>query len=313
MASDPYGELSTLTGARQTMMTWASVVECLDDVPEVFRKSYRTVATEGGGSTPPYTVYAPPMEGPSLKLIGHKPPPKLLCELGDTIYLWERAGDRVTMTAYPLKDISDLEVGEINLYSWITIGGVTQDEIARSSTVEFNLATARHFAPFVNKIRPAPRHVDEREESEQRHKLDYLGFLSLKFRNYALESLVGGDKIVQTLWQPKISKPVLKVGGRVFYQTTLLLAHAAILTDRELIIIQDDERSREIRGVRYGGKRQYIALSHISGVSRPDDAGDLVRLCLTLSPGGRRMEIIFSASRKEQIAHLQEALVKLIG
>ena len=155
--------------------------------------------------------------------------------------------------------------------------------------------------------------MDEREESEQRHKLDYLGSWSLKFRNYALESLVGGDKIVETLWQPKISKPVLKVGGRVFVQTTLSLAHVAILTDRELIIIQDDERSREIRGVRYGGKRQYIALSHISGVSRPDDAGDLVRLCLTLSPGGRQMEIIFSASRKEQIAQLQDELEKLIG
>ena len=311
MASDPYGELSTLTGARQTMMTWASVVECLDDVPEVFRKSYRMVATEG--STPPYTVYAPPMEGPSLEIIGHIPTPKLLCELSDTIYVWERAGDQVTMIAYPLKDISDLEVGEIHLYSWITLGGVTQDGIERTSTVEYNLATARHFAPFVNKIRPAPRHVDEREEREERHKLDYLGFWSLKFRNYALASLVGGDKIVRTLWQPEISKPVLKVGGRVFYRTTLSLARAAILTDRELIIIQDDERSRKSRGVRYGGKWQYIALSHIRGVSLPDDAGDLARLFLTLAPGDRQMEIIFSASRKEQLAQLQEELEKLIG
>jgi hypothetical protein len=313
MASDEYAQLSTLTGAQQTMMSWATVVECWNDVPEVFRESYRMVATEGGGSTPPYTVFAPAMEGPSLKIIGHKPNQKLLCELGDTTYMWERAGDRVTMTAYPLKDISDLEVGEIHLYSWITIGGVTQDGIARSSTVEFNLATARHFAPFINKIRPAPRHVDEREERQERHKLDYLGFWSLKFRNYALASLVGGDKIVQTLWQPEISKPVLKVGGRVFHQTTLSLARVAILTDRELIIIQDDERSRKNRGFRYGGKWQYVALSHISGVSLLDDAGDLVRLCLALSPGGRQMEIIFSASLKEQIAQLQDELEKLIG
>jgi hypothetical protein len=313
MASDEYDQLSALTGAQQTMMSWARVVGCRDDVPEVFRQSYGTVATEGGGATPSYTVFAPVMEGPSLKIIGHKPTEKLLCELGDTIHIWERAGDRVILVAYPLKDISDLEVGEIHLYGWITIGGVTQDGISRSSTVEFNLATARHFAPFVNKIRPAPRHVDEREEREERHKLDYMGFWSLKFRNYALASLVGGDKVVQTLWQPEISKPILKIAGRVLVQATLSLARVAILTDRELIIIQDDERSRKCRGVRYGGKWQYFALSHISGVSLPDDAGDLVRLCLTLSPGGRPMEISFSASRKEQIAQLRDELEKRIG
>jgi hypothetical protein len=99
----------------------------------------------------------------------------------------------------------------------------------------------------------------------------------------------------------------------VLYQTTLSLARVAILTDRELIIIQDDERSRKCRGFRYGGKWQYIALSHVSGVSLPDDAGELVRLCLTLSPGDRAMEVVFSASRKEQIAQLSDELEKLIG
>jgi hypothetical protein len=54
-------------------------------------------------------------------------------------------------------------------------------------------------------------------------------------------------------------------------------------------------------------------LSHISGVSLADDAGDLVRLRLTLSPGGRPMEIIFSASRKEQMAQLRDELEKRIG
>jgi hypothetical protein len=85
MASNEADELATLTGAQQTMMSWAMVVECWDDVPEVFRESYRMVAREGEGSTLPYTVFAPPMEGPSLQIIRHKPPQKLLCELGDTI------------------------------------------------------------------------------------------------------------------------------------------------------------------------------------------------------------------------------------
>ena len=60
-----------------------------------------------------------------------------------------------------------------------------------------------------------------------------------------LIACVEGDIILRTLWQPKISKPVVKLRGRALYQTTLSLAHLAILTDREFIVIQDDERSRE--------------------------------------------------------------------
>jgi hypothetical protein len=91
------------------------------------------------------------------------------------------------------------------------------------------------------------------------------------------------------------------------------LAHLTILTDKELIVIQDDERSRENRGVRYGGKWQYIALSRISAVSLREHADDLLILSLTLSPGERRLEIIFAASRKQELTQLQDELEKLLG
>jgi hypothetical protein len=311
MASNQYSQLSTMTGSRQTMMSWAKVVDSWEDVPGVYRESYRMVAPES--SSTPYTVFAPAMLGLSLTNKTYTTTEKLLCEVGDTIYVWERIGKQVAMVAYPLKTISDLEVGEILLYSWITIGGVTHDGMACSTTIEFNQSTASHFAPFVDKMRPAPQDMDEREERAERAKLNYVGLISRKFWNYGIESLVGGDEILQTLWQPKICKPIVTVGGRVFYQTTLSLEHLAILTHRELIIIENDERSRENRGVRYGGKRLFIALSHISGVSLPDAAGDPLRLCLTLSPGGRQIEIICAASNKQKIARLKDELEKLIG
>lgn len=304
MASDSAGQLSQQTGARQTMSSWAKVVESWEAIPEVYRNSYSMVVAEG--SSPPYTVFAPVIAGS-----GHKATEKLLCEVSDTIYVWERVKDRVTMVAYPLRTISDLEVGSILLYSWITIGGVTQAEIVSSSTIEYNTATARHFAPFVNKMRPAPKDMDEREQNVERAKLNQLGATSFKFRNLALESLVDGDKIHQTLWQPQIRKPVVKFAGRVLYQTTVSLQHVAILTDRELIVIQDDERSKENRGKRYGGRWQYVALSHISGVSLLERAEDLLILSLTLCPGGRQLEIIFAASRKQAVAQLQDELENL--
>ena len=73
-------------------------------------------------------------------------------------------------------------------------------------------------------------------------------------------------------------------------------------------MIQDDERTRENRGARYGGKWRYIALKHIDAVAWSAQADDLVTLSLTLVPGGRQLEIMFTASRTEQIARLQANL-----
>ena len=306
MASDSTVQLSQLTGARQTMLSWAKVIESWEAVPEVYRNSFSMVVAEG--SSLPYTVFAPSIVG-----WGRKTTEKLLCEVSDTIYVWECVGDKVAMAAYPLRTISDLEVGIILLYSWITIGGVTQAGTASSSTIEYDTAIARHFAPFVNRMRPAPRDMDEREQGVELAKLNQLAAASFKFGAYALESLVGGDEIHQALWQPQIRKPVVKLGGRVLFQTTVSLQHVAILTDRELIVIQDDARCRENRGIRYGGKWQYVALSHISGVSLLERAEDLLVLSLTLCPGGRQLEIIFAASRKQAVAQLQHELEKLIG
>lgn len=305
MASNSDSQLSTLTGARQTMMSWSKVVESYEAVPEAYRSSYQM--TVGDGAPFPYTVFAP-----AIASFRHKTTEKLLCEVSDAIYVWERIGNQVGMAAYPLETISDLEIGSILLYSWITISGVTKAGIASSSTVEFNTSTSRYYARFVNKVRPAPDNVDARAQSVERAKFDYLAMVNFKFMNYAFESLVEGEKVLQTLWQPKINKPIIRLGWSTFYRT-LALAHLTILTDKELIVIQEDERSRENRGVRYGGKWHYIALRHIRAVSVQEQADDLLTLSLTFSPGERRSEIIFAASRKQELVQLQAELERLIG
>jgi hypothetical protein len=307
MASYQDSQLPTMTAAQQTMSSWAKVIESREALPEAYRSSY--VMVTGEGLLFPYTVFAPAIAGLRHKATTEK----LLCEVSDTIYVWERIGDQVDMAAYPLKTISDLEIGCILLYSWITIGGLTQAGTVSSTTIEYNTATSRHFAPFVNKMRPAPNEMDAREQDVEKAKFGYLAMENFKFANYGLESLVGGEKVILTLWQPKISKPVVKLWGRALYQTTLSLAHLAILTDKEFIVVQDDERSKENRGIRYGGKWRYMALSHISAVSLLEQPGDLLTLTLTLSPGGRRLEFLFAADRKQKAAQLLDELQKVIN
>jgi hypothetical protein len=298
-------QLSTMTGARQTMSSWAKVVESREAVPEVYRNSYNVVL--GHESNLPYTVFAPAIAG-----LRHQTTEKLLCEANDTIYVWERLGDQVALAAYPLETISDLEMGEILLFSWITIGGVTKAGEVSSTTIEFNTATSRHFARYVNKIRPVPDLLAGRALEVEQAKFDYLAAEGFKFRSFACNSLVQGEQVHQIVWQPKIRKPLTRLWRYTFYQT-LSLAHLAILTDKELIVIQDDERSRESRGIRYGGKWHYIALEHIGAVALLAQGDDRVTLSLTLVPGGRRLEIMFAASRKEEIARLQDGLEKLKG
>ena len=198
-------------------------------------------------------------------------------------------------------------MGEILLFSWITIGGVTQAGEVSATTIEFNTATSRHFARFVSLIRPAPDPLTGFALDVEQAKFGYLAAESFKFGSFACSSLVEGEQVHLIVWQPKIRKPLTRLGKFTFYQT-LSLSHVAVLTDKEFIVIQDDERSRESRGIRYGGKWQYIALKHIGAVAFSAQGDDVVTLSLTLEPGGRQFESIFTASRKEQIARLQARL-----
>ena len=300
MTSDLNSELTTMTGAQQTMSAWSNVVESPEAIPEVYRSSFKAVL--GHEPTLPYTVFAPAIAG-----LRHRTTEKLLCEAHGTIYVWERIGGRVALAAYPTESISDLEMGEILLFSWITIGGVTQAGRVSATTIEFNTATSRHFARFVSLVRPAPDPLAGFAPGVEQAKFNYLTAESFKFGSFACSSLVEGEQVHQIVWQPKIRKSLTRLGRFTFYRT-LSLPHAAILTNKELIVIQDDERTRENRGVRYGGKWRYVALKHIDAVALSAQGDDVVTLSLTLAPGGRRLEIMFAASRKEQIARLQESL-----
>lgn len=305
MASQSELELSRLTGARQTMPSWAKVVETFDALPEVYRDSYRSVLGEGRSF--PYTVFAPSIAG-----IRRKPTEKLLCETNDSIHIWERLGSQIFETEYPLSTISDVEIGRILLYSWITISGMTKAGKISSTTIEFNSATTRHFARFINRIRPVPVHGSELAYGIEKEKFDHLATENFKFMNYAIDSLVEGEKVLQIILLPKIYKPVISFGRHVLYQIVLAAAQLLILTDKEIILIQDDERSDEKRGVRYGGKWRYIPLRNIDCVSLVEHNNELMTFSLRLSPGEMHVDISFPAVRRRELAQFQVELEKLI-
>ncbi len=293
-----------LTGARQTMLSWARVIESYDAIPEIYQGSCEMLLRDNQAF--PYLVLTPALDG-----IRRKTTEKLICEVNDSLYVLERVGQRIITTAYPLKTIRDIETGSILLYSWITLSGVTSEGVVASSTIEFNTATGRHLAPFLNKIRPAFSGADQVALSAEQAKFDYLALASFKFMNFARESLVCGEQVIHSVWQPEIRKPIATLFGWSFYRT-LSTAHLTILTDKEVILIWEDERSTGNRGVRYGGVWRYIPLRHIISVSLAEPANNLLTLSLHLSPDAR-LDTVFAVSNQRELEHFRNEIKQLIG
>ncbi|MBL8055202.1 MAG: hypothetical protein JNK29_00825 [Anaerolineales bacterium] len=296
MTSEATRLLSAQTGAQQTMSAWAKVIDAREAVPAAYRPAY----DEAVGNEPdlPFTVWAPALPG-----LRRPTTEKLLCAVRDTVYVWEKLGGQVTTTAYPFDAISDLETGNILLFSWITLGGVTTAGTSAATTIEFNTATSRHFAWLVNRLRPAPRPLDEPARQREGARLDFLAADSFKFMSFGRASLGPGAHLHSLVWQPPRWQPALQIGGWTLTRS-LSLGRLVLLTDQELIVIEDDERSRTDKGVRYGGKWRYLALDHIGGAELSEPAAGQLVLSLSLVPGGRRCELRFPAAHQAELAEL---------
>lgn len=302
-------QLSGLTGARQTRMSWARIIESFDAIPKIYQESCRGLLENAWPF--PYIVFAPVV--PAAITVGtrYRTSDKLLCEIDRVLYMWEHVGGQIVVTDYPLEAISFLEVGKILLYSWFTVSGSTSAGKASSTTIEFNTATLRHIAPFLDNMRPASNHMGDASYQAEKDKFDGLESVDFKFMNYARDSLVHGEQVIYAVWQPKIRKQLISLFGFPIYRT-ISLAHLTILTDKEVIFIGDDKRSVENRGVRYGGIWQYIPLQHITSVSLAKRGEDLLTLSLTLSTGEQRLEKVFTASNHQEMERFRNDLEALL-
>ncbi len=305
MTSNINDQLSALTGAKQTMLSWAKVIGSYAEIPEIFKKSCKAVLEDRHPF--PHVVLVP-----SIGETRNMPAENLICEIDDIFHVWERVGSQVDSIAYPLKTISMFEEGRILLYSWFSVRGLTSDGVPSSSIVTFSSATARHVAPFINRMRPKPTDVGKADWQTELAKFDYLSSSNFKFMNYARESMMPGEKVICSILQPEIRKLIFTLFGHSFYRTGIL-AHLALLTDKEVIFIRDDENSTETKGKRYGGVWQYVPLRNIMASKLTESGDDLVTLSLALALGGQQLDKVFEASNKFALQNFQKELLQRIG
>ncbi|PKN91722.1 MAG: hypothetical protein CVU44_17560 [Chloroflexi bacterium HGW-Chloroflexi-6] len=293
-----------LTGARQTMLAWSKVIESYEEVPEIYRPFLNPILAASDHF--PHIVLAPPLD----KFL-RKTNQKLICDSPDAIHILERSGSQVLKKSYPYQSVVMIEVGIILLNSWISVYGPTSEGQADHSTIEFNTTGERHYSVFLKKIRPDPEENGESSLKAERDKFDHLSGPNFKFMNYARSSLLTGETVLQTVLQPEIRQAAWKIFGWTFYRT-VSLAHLAILTDKELILIRDDERAKELRGSRHGGVWQYIPLSSIRAVSVAETDNGLLELSIGLSSGDA-LKKTFAAASKPELEQLRNKLQDRIG
>jgi hypothetical protein len=282
----------TLTAARQTMAAWSKVIESQSDIPEAYRSCFDKHI--GNEQSFPHVILTPPLDK-----FSHKTTEKLICDIDHVIYIFERNGDRIVTSCYPYHEICEVELGVILLDSWLTIRGKTTQGEANVSTIEFNTASMRHFAPILKKLRSAPRIEEDAQFTAEKDKFSYLSEVNFKFMNYGRESLMPGETVLQILLQPEIREPRWSIFGKTFYKT-ISLAHLTILTDRDLILIRDTERNKASRLSRYGGIWQFIPLSCLESLNLSESAHQ--RLTLSIgSRSGKTIEKLFEISSQTEL------------
>ena len=280
--------------------SWAESVESYGSVPDYFKGFFEPYRT--GGLEFPYAVLTPNFEG-----FIHPTMEKLICDMGREICVLERNGNSFIAKCYPLEGISYVEMRSILLDSHIKISGVIGDGISTSSTLRFNTVSDARFTPLLNKIRRTSVGSAGAARNSESEIFNSWRDLDFKFMNFARRSLMGEEEVIQAILQPEIRERVISVLGMTWYRR-ISPTLASILTDRELILIREEEK--QVASERYGGIWDYIPLNKIQKMSLiPRDVNALV-LSIQL-PHNDHLDCVFQFSAKREVDQLIDRFQEL--
>jgi hypothetical protein len=285
-----------------TMITWSQAIGTFEALPEIYQPFIRQLQYETGGELP-YMVLTPATE----KTI-RKTPEQIVCSTRNNLYVIENIDRKLSFTAFPIHQIHFLEVGAILLFSWLTIHGMTTDGVNQSKTIEFNSVSFPHFLPFINQVRGAPPRLNQPALDQEKRKFYFLAPTAYKFMNYGCKSLMGNEKVLKIIWEPEIRE---KFFPRLRIPFSHLKSNAclSILTDKELILVQEFDLNNSYRGTRYGGIWRYIPHRCLNSVRLSESNQGKFNLTISLA-GETEIQVLF---RNENRPHLDEFIQTVEG
>ena len=287
----------------QIRLSWLAKVKTFDDVPDVYRDTFEKVVVDGEF---PYTLLTPSYAGFNIqgceKLV--------FCMGGKVVELAEKAG-QVRLVSYPIEDVLYVEIGRALLHSWVKIFRITDSGALITAEYKFNTVSESLFTPIVSKIRLAngapKRGLPEIEQS----RLDFLYQENMKLMNYVRRSMLLDEKFVQIVLQPEIHKEIVRLFGKV-YSVTANLAHISVLTDQELILIEEGAGESGDEEIRYGGVYRYVPLNKITSLEIVPDKNGTFTLSIQLF-GGVCLKSVFSKAKEQEVSGFRQQIMGVLN
>jgi hypothetical protein len=283
-----------LTPFERAQRSWARSIAPYADVPAEYASFFDPM--RASGAPLPLVVIAPSYEG-----FLHLEVERLVCATADEIAVLERRGHRLESHRFPFSAISCVQMRSVLLDARLKIIGLEgADRIPAEISVRFNAVTEFLFAPIVARIRSAG--AEPRVGTAEAAKVfEAWGKRNFKFMNYARRSLLGNEAVLQAILQPEIRISIVSAFGRSI-RRTVSPTHATILTERELISIQEVAYPGDQE--RYGGVWDYIPLAKIAALSISANGRGLVSLSIQLH-GETRFDLLFEPSAREDLDSLE--------
>jgi hypothetical protein len=279
--------------------TWIRVINSYEEIPSGFQEVFPEPVTQF-----PYALLIPEEQ---LSSFHKKRDAKLVCLYEDRLVILEDIRGKARSTDYPLDTITHLEHGRVLLESWLKISTPSE-----STTIMFNTVSDQFFTPVIEAIRANGSHLELQQQAEQvRHqqelsKLGYLWKINFKYFNLGRQSIIPGEKIVETVYQPDICLPALNIFKKPVFSKSLT-GHLMILTDKELILIRESKKTKTPKENLYGGIFTYIPLHRIQHVSFERNTGKVDRIMNITLADNTRLRAEFFSTTAMNLELFQEA------
>lgn len=229
----------------------------------------------------PYVLYAPPDAWGQRKVNA-----RLLVLTEDTITVMEDHQGVVTAYAFTFADIDYVEQGAILLYSWLAISGRSEGRPLRVQ-VEYNAVVKGLFSHIVDTIRRKTLSPPLAPAAPTADQLPWLKTYDYKFWNYGHYSLLPGEVVQAALYQPECSESFW-----LLLRRRLTVAYLMLLTEQELIILEDDASMDTKSKGCYGIIVKYIARRALRGlVVAPSARPQMDVICLALASSSLEMPL----------------------
>jgi hypothetical protein len=202
---------------------------------------------------------------PGSRSVLRRRPEKLIVPEHDRLVVYE--GSLAAKKEFPFEELLYIDHEKMLSAFWLTL--VCQRQI---STIRYLSKDDTCFSTILETLR---RRSSQKEPSSatsdsRYNKLEELSQASYKFLRMARTSLLPEQTIVDVYFQPAYKSKKTLYGG-LLRKTVTYAPHLSVLTNTELIVIQESEPIRTITYNQYAGKQLFIPYRSLREVHMKED------------------------------------------